>query len=539
MSATTDVAAPAPAPASGAAFVRQSSGLVKLGTPWRILVMAVTVNGIGLFMANFYVAGPGTFPHMNLLLAVLFACSAQFLFNGAYALLAGAFPRSGGEYVYISRVLGPFVGFVANVGAYVAFCFYAAVGAFLCVTFGLSPIAAVYGVITDSNWAQDAGTWLADTDHALLIASAIVIASTVLCCFSMRVYYRYQAITWWLGITCFLVLLIVMAVSSHGDFVHGINTFGQKTGAGANVYDAVTANAHKAGVPSGYTLWATLSMAALLTTVTPTGYVGGEVRTPLRTQLTGMLGGTAIIATIFLVVPLLISHVVGLEWNKEAAFLNANGDWPLSQAPLYTFYAFLLTSSPVLLIVMGLGLLLLTAILVPQQIFMPTRMIFAWSFDRLVPPQLAKVNPRTGSPVIATVFTAVVVEALLILFAKGKIGYFNPILVIGTVWGIVGLTAFLFPLLPRARRQWEASPVKYKIAGIPVLCIIGATSVAYWALAVYLAFTVDALGANKSSNLWFCALTFAIPMVYFAAVYAYRQRQGVNLGATFAELPPD
>jgi basic amino acid/polyamine antiporter, APA family len=539
LSATTDVAAPAPAPASGAAFVRQSSGLVKLGTPWRILVMAVTVNGIGLFMANFYLVGPATFPHMNLVLAVLFACSAQFLFNGAYALLAGAFPRSGGEYVYISRVLGPFVGFVANVGAYVAFCFYAAVGAFLCVTFGLSPIAAVYGVITDAKWAQDAGTWLADTDHALLVATAIVIASTVLCCFSMRAYYRYQAVTWWLGITCFLVLLIVMAVSSHGDFVHGINTFGQKTGAGANVYDAVTANAHKAGVPSGYTLWATLSMAALLTTVTPTGYVGGEVRTPLRTQLTGMLGGTAIIATIFLVVPLLISHVVGLEWNKEAAFLNANGDWPLSQAPLYTFYAFLLTSSPVLLIVMGVGLLLLTAILVPQQIFMPTRMIFAWSFDRLVPSQLAKVNPRTGSPVIATVFTAVVVEALLILFAKGKIGYFNPILVIGTVWGIVGLTAFLFPLLPRARRQWEASPVRYKIGGIPVLCIIGATSVAYWALAVYLAFTVDALGANKSSNLWFCALTFAIPMVYFAGVYAYRQRQGVNLNATFAELPPD
>lgn len=375
MSAATTEAAPLP-PVSGAAFVRQSSGLVKLGTPWRILVMAVTVNGIGLFMANFYLTGPGTFPHMNLIAAVLFACSAQFLFNGAYALLAGAFPRSGGEYVYISRVLGPFVGFVANVGAYIAFCFYAAVGAFLCVTFGLSPLLAVYGVITDASWASSAGTWLADTNHALIIGTAIVIASTVLCCFSMRVYYRYQAITWWAGMTCFVVLLVVMLVSSHADFVHGLNAFGQKTGAGANVYDAVTANAHKAGVPSGYTLWATLSMAALLTTVTPTGYVGGEVRTPLRTQLTGMLGGTAIIAAIFLIVPLLISHVVGLDWNKDAAFLNSAGEFPVSQTPLYTFYAFVLTTSPVLLIVMGLGLLLLTAILVPQQIFMPTRMIF-------------------------------------------------------------------------------------------------------------------------------------------------------------------
>src|SRR5262249_52277760 len=226
--------------------------------------MAVTVNGIGLFMANFYLFGPGTFPHMNLMLAVLFTCGAQLLFNGAYALLAGAFPRSGGEYVYISRVLGPFLGFVANAGAYVAFCFYSAVGAFLCVTFALSPIAAVYGVITNSHWAQSAGSWLAGTDHALLVASAIVIASTGLWCFSMRVYYRYQAITWWLGMACFLVLLIVMAVSSHTDFVHGLNAFGHKTGAGADVYNVVIANAHKAGVPSGYTLIATLSMAALL-----------------------------------------------------------------------------------------------------------------------------------------------------------------------------------------------------------------------------------------------------------------------------------
>jgi hypothetical protein len=56
---------------------------------------------------------------------------------------------------------------------------------------------------------------------------------------------------------------------------------------------------------------------------------------------------------------------------------------------------------------------------------------------------------------------------------------------------------------------------------------------------VYIAFSTDALGANKSSNLWFCGLTFAIPMVYFAGAYAFRQRQGVNLNATFAELPPE
>ena len=46
-----------------------------------------------------------------------------------------------------------------------------------------------------------------------------------------------------------------------------------------------------------------------------------------------------------------------------------------------------------------------------------TRCMFAWAFDRLLPQQLANVNERTHTPVVATVINAVAVEAFLIFYS--------------------------------------------------------------------------------------------------------------------------
>src|SRR5581483_1695468 len=107
--------------ATGAAFVRKSSGLIKTGTPWRIFVMSCTDQGVGAFMATFFLYGVGAFPRTNLILALVLTTSCLLCFNLVYAFLAGAYPRSGGEYVFLSRIIHPSVGFIANFGAFIAF----------------------------------------------------------------------------------------------------------------------------------------------------------------------------------------------------------------------------------------------------------------------------------------------------------------------------------------------------------------------------------------------------------------------------------
>ena len=55
---------------------------------------------------------PGIGP--NVLPAYLFAAAPALLAALAYAVLASGMPRAGGSYVYASRALSPYLGFVAS-----------------------------------------------------------------------------------------------------------------------------------------------------------------------------------------------------------------------------------------------------------------------------------------------------------------------------------------------------------------------------------------------------------------------------------------
>src|SRR5947209_6019479 len=147
----------------GAAFVRKSSGLIKTGTPWRIFVMAFAVQGVGAFMALYFLYGVGPFPRSNVLLAFVIMMPLTACFNIGYALMSAAYPRSGGDYVFGSRIISPVYGFVINFAGFVAVCFFASTGGFLLLTVGLAPALEVFGVITHHPSFTHAGTWLGTT----------------------------------------------------------------------------------------------------------------------------------------------------------------------------------------------------------------------------------------------------------------------------------------------------------------------------------------------------------------------------------------
>jgi amino acid transporter len=186
-----------------------------------------------------------------------------------------------------------------------------------------------------------------------------------------------------------------------------------------------------------------------------------------------------------------------------------------------------------------LGIVVIGGYLVPSQILYPTRMLFAWSFDRLIPKQVAQVDSRTGSPVVATVITVIVCEILLALYGSGQITFINPILLIGPVWATGCLCAVLMPFMPHSRDFYKKSRINRSWAGVPVITLFGIGGVIFWIISLYMALTTDALGANAWSNVRIAILTFALPLVYFIGMRLYRRRQGLELESTFAELPPD
>jgi len=527
----------------GAAFVRKSSGLIKTGTPWRIFVMAFAVQGVGAWMALYYLYGVGPFPQSNIFLAFLVMMVLTQAFNVAVGLLSAAYPRSGGDYVFNSRIFSPAVGFVTNFGSYCAVCFFAATGAFLLLQIGLAPALQVYGVISHHPSWTHAGTWLGTTHHSWLVSSILVLLFGVLVAFGMKIFYRYQAITWWVGGGLFVLLLIVYAVSSHGTFVDGFDKYVLSTAHKPGGYENVIASAQKAGVPHGYTFHDTIGMFAVATAVSTiaTAWIGGEIRTPVRTQLVGGVGGGVAYWIVILLITLIISSTTGLGFNRDAAFLaiQHSDQLVLNQSPVFTFYAYLCTTSPVLLFLMMAGIVVIGAYLVPSQILYPTRMLFAWSFDRLIPRRVADVSPRTNAPIIATVITILACEGLLALYGSGQITFINPILIFGTVCLVSSIAALVMPFMPKSRDVYKESAIKREFLGIPAISIAAFFGIVFWCTALYIALTRDALGANAASNIRIWIGVFVIPVIYYIGVKWYRRREGIDLNATFAELPPD
>jgi amino acid transporter len=541
MSSQAEVGGTGGAAAGGAGFVRRSSGLVRTGTPYRMFLMNCAYNGLGTYMAFFYFVGAGAFPRGNLLVGCVIVALMQIVFNFAYALLAAAYPRSGGEYVYISRIIHPSIGFAVNFGAAVAQTFWVAVGGYWVCTLVLAPVLSAYAGVTGSSTAASWATWISTPHHAWLIGAVSIVLAALLLTKGLDAYYRYQSINWWIGWALFALFLVIFLFSSHQDFVNGVNRYGAFNGHVHNAYQGVLTAASKAGMPTSFSLWQSLGVSAVFTAVAATAYLGGEVRNPRRTQLIGMVGGSGTFAILSVVMALLIAHVVGLDWNRAASYLSLNGlpGWHFSVSPLFMWYGFLLTTNKAVLILMAAGFVIWSYFWIPICMLFATRMIFAWSFDRVVPARFADVSEKNHSPTVAVWSVAALAEVILYLYQRGTIVYLAPIILYSVVWAFIGLTALLMPFLPKTRAQFEDSTVNWRVAGIPIISIVGFLGMAYWVMALYWGLTTDVLGANSNQMKEFAIGSFAIPFIYYFVIRQVRRQRGIDLDLTFSELPPD
>ena len=127
-----------------------------------------------------------------------------------------------------------------------------------------------------------------------------------------------------------------------------------------------------------------------------------------------------------------------------------------------------------------------------SELFVLSRNIFAWSFDRVLPSAFASVNPRTRTPLNAIVLMVVVslvytyisifnASDLSVLFSYGTAGTFLCFI-------FVALAAIVYPY--RRKDLFEGSSdqlAKKKIGGLPLLTILGALSLV---ISVYVTYAI-------------------------------------------------
>src|SRR5690242_10569151 len=139
-------------------FSRESSGLVRLGSPWRMLLLNVANVGVVYIMFTYWTF-PAVFPQSNLLVAIPIAAALALPFNLLYGMFASIMPRTGSEYVFLSRTFHPAVGFMASFAAAMSQAFWVGIGGYWIAQFVLGPLFTSYGLVSGNQTIADIGAW--------------------------------------------------------------------------------------------------------------------------------------------------------------------------------------------------------------------------------------------------------------------------------------------------------------------------------------------------------------------------------------------
>jgi amino acid transporter len=274
-------------------------------------------------------------------------------------------------------------------------------------------------------------------------------------------------------------------------------------------------------------------------------YVAVEVQRAGRRgrQLGTMLGG-GFVQLIFLLICLFaFYHTVGENFAISAAAGNQSAVGAVAAFP---YYAALATGSPVLAIIIAVGFCLWTIPLVNFFMLIPQKCIFAWSFDGLLPASVAKVNPRTHTPLRAIGIAAILALAGLAFCSYNA--HFSTALTLATFPGfvmmlVVGIAAVVMPW--RRPELYKGSVADWKIAGIPILPLSGALTILVMLFFLVLPYFFQSeVGLSLYS--WLPAAMALTPFVLIAIGagwwYLAKQqnaRRGVDLDLVYKAIPPD
>src|SRR5918996_1313240 len=270
------------APEESGYFTRSSSGLVR-GIS---LSSAVVLNlaFIGIVQAVLAVTLiPSSFPGANPAIVTLITAVMMLAPYLMYGLFTRLMPRSGGDYVFVSRSLGPWLGFAASINVTLWYVAAIAYLTFLIPQFALPSALASIGVIADSEtlitWSQDllldGWTFLfAGAAIALLFVSASVKLNWTL---------RVARVLFGLAALGVVLSIVVLLLNGRDDFVNAVAAFGGD-------YDQIVAAGEiDTSFDLGDTLLATTLAFFSLGFGIATAYTGGELRSSQQTAVRGML----------------------------------------------------------------------------------------------------------------------------------------------------------------------------------------------------------------------------------------------------------
>jgi basic amino acid/polyamine antiporter, APA family len=544
-------------------FVRQASGLVRdvsMANALFFNIAAFVGTAIGWAVA-FYALGPewqGLGISAFAWMAILTGIFCYFL-GMIFSSLTTAMPRSGGDYVFTSRIISPFWGWIESwtlVGSALTIIGFEIIVA----THNVQLTAILLGVAFPGSAFANAQNWLVDSTSRAITGAVILLVIFGISILRTKTFHRVVT-----GLTIFAIVSV--AISFFGAFfitpdavTSGLHSIGISTS------QVISSAASPVGTPDFSFNPGLLGLAGLVTVVLFqfigfqfSSYIAGEVKGNVRRSIMFAVIG-ALLFAVFM--NSLYQDVLGNHFGFQLVNSWGHLYWFTSNAPLNNqppFTPVLATAAypgtwPLWLIV-SVGNTVLNVLLCPVYAIFLSRIVLAWALDRQVPEWFSVVNERTNAP-LRVIILAILLGAVFFALTFPPINFtlaattFFGILLAGLTWIMPGLNAILIPF--RRPDLFQLTNNTGRFLGLPRLVWSGILWLIFIVPVYAAAFVYPvvqgfqaqgsgflSLSTANTNGIGYALIFIAVGIVIYFAMRLVNAFRGINVRMIFQELPPD
>jgi amino acid transporter len=474
-----------------------------------------------------------TYPGTDLPITAIVGAIISIPIGLFYAIYSAAMPRSGGDYVWVSRTISPALGFGMNFFFFIAILGIA--GSYMpwFTQYALGPILQVGGY-------PDLAAIVVTPEFIFAFSILFFIFSAAVISRGAKASHR----VFWV----FFILILIGVVTYIATLLYaGPAGFKANFNAQSGMnYDEAISIATTGGYPTTM-LWSATLLGLAFTFMNFLGfnssvYMSGEIKEVQRSQLIAIPASVVIFGVIMWIIYATTYYTMSAQLIGSLAFLFGTGDpaYKLASPPFFQNLFVFAAPSPLIYGIAIFGFAMMTLSSSMTYVFVCVRLLFAWSFDRVAPTQFSKVDSRYGSPYVALIVVSIVTIIMtglwlwtpwLSLFAYAVFGWM-------IMQGIASISGMIFPW--KRRDIFEASPkvVKMKVGGVPVITILGLITLAISIWIGYASVSPAMVGTISPTTMGFTIGLFILGIIlyYISALY---HRRGIPLELSFKQLPPE
>ncbi|HEV8280211.1 MAG TPA: APC family permease [Streptosporangiaceae bacterium] len=526
-----------------ALFLRKATGLVRGWNVRDSLIYAVlSTNFVTLGLFAFTYAGPA-FPKGQLLTAVVISAILVSFLVVAYTGLIVTIPRAGGDYVWQTRILGSGIGFVfAVTGWWFILWLWAPIyGNILAIQF-FEPLWATLG-------SPSGAAWFGTSNGIFVVSLITIVLAGILVSIGMAGYARIQKWCIYGGLIGFAVIVVLLLINSHADFIASFNQEASKLFGVNHAYAATNAAAVKAGYaapslgfgPLGPTLLLVPSMMFFILWPNWGASLYGEIRgaSDFKRVFRGMFFGLWITTALVVIFFLLMAKTFGWAFyqNANAAFFN--GTFPIPVWPYPFMFAGWLVHNTAFQVILILVMSLWFFGWVGTLFLSSTRVIFAAAFDRVLPDRAAEVSEKRKVPLYSLILMLLPAVGLSAIYAYSttfRTYTLDATLVIAVTYLLTAIAVVLLPFIKPD--LWRASPAsKVKLFGVPIVPVSGAITIGLLGFCLIAWLVNDNYFVNNTDSLIYMGAMYVLAIAVYVIARVVRRRQGIDLSLINKEIP--